>query len=204
METRKAMGERILHFDIGGEAANHLARLGGRAFTEREGARWIRGDSGQASDFVVAKHFMWLYKNRPPRAKQNRYCVMGNCNESESFQIASTSDSLPVVMRGIIGMFNAGKGTKWRQFRLDTVQGRAYVTLEGLLGYIREVDNIPIGERSLEAVLKSILRTSAPRVQNHRNYYELNIPQVLEFATHWGASCPRLRELLEMQKDHLR
>ena len=32
--------------------------------TEQPGKRWIRGDGGQLSDFVVAKHFLWLYEHR--------------------------------------------------------------------------------------------------------------------------------------------
>ena len=59
-ETRNALGERILHFDVGDKASFYLKSIGGRRFTEKEGARWIRGDSGQDSDFVVAKHFMWV------------------------------------------------------------------------------------------------------------------------------------------------
>jgi hypothetical protein len=92
-ETRRAMGERLLHFDLDAEAETYLKRIGGRAFTERDGARWIRGDSGQSSDFIVARHFLHLYKERKPRNLQDRFCVMGNCTEVDSFKIASLGES---------------------------------------------------------------------------------------------------------------
>jgi len=87
------MGERLLHFDLDAEAETYLKRIGGRAFTERDGARWIRGDSGQSSDFIVARHFLHLYKERKPRNLQDRFCVMGNCTEVDSFKIASLGES---------------------------------------------------------------------------------------------------------------
>ena len=79
-ESRKATGDRLLHFDVGPEAGHYLQKLGGREFTEKEGARWIRGDDGGSkSNHVVAKHFLWLYDNRDEPNKRQRLLVMGNC-----------------------------------------------------------------------------------------------------------------------------
>jgi hypothetical protein len=201
-DTRAAMGERILHFDVNNAAAEHLERLGGRAFTEMDGARWIRGDSGQKSDFVVAKHFMWLYAQREkiyPRNKQNRYCVMGNCGDAScTFQIASGSESLATVMRGLIGLFENPGSLK--QFRLVTKTGKAYITLEGCLAYVRDINGDKIGERALESVVQSVLVRSNPYVNDRRNYYELDVQRIVEFAEHWGSAVPVLRRQLAIQR----
>ena len=200
-ETKKAVGERLLHFDVGNEAVAYLKRLGGRAFTEREGARWIRGDSGQPSNFVVAKHFMSLYKDRPRRTQTERYCVMGNCAESESFQIASRSEFLPIVMRGIAGIFE--KPGSLKDHRIRGVGGRAFITLHGVLAYIRTINEERIGERALEGIIKSLLIRSAPFEKNNLYYYELDIQAVLDFTMPWSIPCGVLIELHEISKGQI-
>ena len=200
-ETKKAMGERLLHFDISSKAETYLDRLGGRAFTEKDGGRWIRGDSGQPTDYVVAKHFMWLYKNRPRKAQNTRYCVMGNCNESESFQIASRSEFLPIVIRGIIGLFDRPGSLK--DHKKATKTGRALVTLQGVMAYIREINEERISERDLEAVIKSLLRVSKPTIYNHLHYYELNTQSIIDFAHPWGIPCHQLVLLNDIGKKEI-
>lgn len=199
-DTKRAIGERILHFDLNEDAAKYLERLGGRAYTEQEGSRWIRGDTGQDTDYVVAKHFMWLYEEseKTYRPLSQRYCVMGNCNEAESFKLASRSEALPIVMRAITALFD--KPYTFKSHRYATKSGRAYVTLNGVLGYIREVNQEQITERVLESVVKSILKRSAPVAKNNFAYYEIDLECVMEFCTPWSLPCDYLRGVYDIWK----
>jgi hypothetical protein len=199
-DTKKAMGERILHFDITHSAERHLKRLGGRSYTEREGARWIRGDSGQPSDFIVAKHFMYLYNKRDPRNMTDRYCVMGNCDKSQSFQIASQSKSLHPVMRGLIGLFQT-PGRFHPHKKINSESGKCWVTKHGVLAYIREVNLERIEERALEGVIKSLIREANPVDSDGMSYYELDTDQIVEYAQAWGIGCDVLRGAHELWKD---
>lgn len=199
-DTKRAIGERILHFDLNADAADYLDRLGGRAFTEKECGRWIRGDTGQLSDYLVARHFMWLYEEdeKTYRPASQRYCVMGNCNEAESFKLASRSESLPVVMRAITALFDTP--FTFKDHRFATKSGRAYVTMQGVLGYIREINNEQITERVLESVLKSIMRRTAPVEKDNFFYYEIDLDCVMEFCRPWSLPCDYLRGVHEIWK----
>jgi hypothetical protein len=201
-ETKKAMGERLMHFEIDRSAEQYLKRLGGRTFTEREGARWIRGDSGQPSDFIVAKHFMWLYKNRPPMAKGDRYCVMGNCGEDDhqTFKMASQSDYHAPVLRGVVALFET-KGVLESQ-RFYTKEGRIFVTMAGVLTSIREGNGEVVPERALESVLRSIMIRTKPYPKDGKSFYELSLPDVWEFAHHWSVTRGKLKQIKEAWEAH--
>jgi len=63
--TRNAINQRLIHIDIPNGTAAWLAARGGLKFTGAPGRRWIKGDGAHAtstSDFVLAKHFLWLHR----------------------------------------------------------------------------------------------------------------------------------------------
>lgn len=88
----EALSTRIFHFHASPLAKKYLADRGGRAFT----AGWIAGDDG-VSDYVLAKHFLWLYEKHKndPREGDGRFLVEGSFN-GEVFQLLrEASDDLP-------------------------------------------------------------------------------------------------------------
>jgi hypothetical protein len=201
-ETRRALGERILHFDLDEGAETYLKRIGGRAFTERDGGRWIRGDSGQPSDFIVARHFLHLYKERKPRNLQDRFCVMGNCADVESFKIASRSEGYSMVVRAVVGLVEK-RVPKFANMAFISKTGRVYVTLQAVLAYVREIEEQKITEKVLEASLKSIMRSSTPILWNGLMMYEIDVEALLEYAKPWGIPCARIEEASAMNKGQL-
>jgi hypothetical protein len=202
-QTRKAMGERLLHFDVGSDAETYLSKLGGRAYTEKEGARWIRGDSGQPSDYIVAKHFMWLYKNRPPRNQLERYCVMGNCDESESFQIASQSEYLPMVMRGIIGMVEVATSQLNKKHVHLSSDGGVFVTIQGVFAQIRDVNQERVSERAMEGVLKSLMLDNTLYEKNGMYFKRLNPGAIVDWAKPNGWPCPKIEHAWNVSREKL-
>lgn len=200
--TRKAMGERLLHFDVDDKAEAYLRRLGGRSYTEKDGARWIRGDSGQDSDFIVAQHFMHLYKTRPPRNPSDRYCVMGNCNEVDSFQIASQSEFLPMVMRGIINLAEKTPAQLKSHVAIMT-NGDVYITSSGVFGQIKDVNQERISERAMDGILKSLMKDSQMYQRGGLYFRKIDPAAVLDWAQPNGYPCPKIEEAARRSKEQL-
>lgn len=198
-DTRRAMGERLLHFNVDSRAEVYLRDLGGKLWTEREGHRWIRGDSGQASNYVVAKHFLWLYENRPKRRPQDRYCVMGNCISSEAFLAASRGEHCSSVIRAIIDMVEQGHPQFEALFHLSP-KGRLFVTMQGILAWIRGVmEDKKITERSMETALRSIMVEDLQWQYNGVKMYEVDVDILLDYADPWGIPCKKLRRARGME-----
>lgn len=59
-EDEEAVKVRAFHFRATKTAQLWLKSKGGYDFTDG----WVEGEGGEQSDYVVAKHFMWLYVNR--------------------------------------------------------------------------------------------------------------------------------------------
>lgn len=193
-QTRKAIGDRLMHFDVDDSAVKYLARLGGRAYTEKDGARWIRGENDEPSDYVVAKHFMWLYKNRPQRNPLDRYCVMGNCNDNETFHIATQSEYLPVVMRGLLKLLQSEDTPNHKQnVFVNKETGEVFFTIFGVSGQIREVNQERVSERAMEQILKGFYADDITYQLGERNYRKADLGRVLAWAEPNTYPCTKIK-----------
>lgn len=95
-EDRAALAERIKFLDLKERAATWLRESGGRNFT----AGWVAGDG--PSNFVVARHFRWLYENReelfgPPDS--DRFLVSGDMQSSIVDEMRVLSGVTPEVAK---------------------------------------------------------------------------------------------------------
>ena len=88
----EALSSRIFHFHASPLAKKFLADRGGRTFTQG----WIAGDDG-VSDYVLAKHFLWLYEKHKndPREGDGRFLVEGSLNGEVTRLLHEASDDLP-------------------------------------------------------------------------------------------------------------
>ncbi len=199
---REAIGQRLYHLDTDREAAYYLRSLGGHAYTSRPGARWIGGDSGQVSDCIVARHFLWLYENRPPipivkdgdGSVSKRMAVMGNSGGTDTgmFQAAAQGASLPMVMRGVLEMCRSPK-----TYPNDLIMGKgtAWVTMGGLYNIITKDMEERLSERALEEAVESLSRETDPLVYDDgRHFTEINMELVLDYAGRWGLDTRKARE----------
>jgi hypothetical protein len=199
-DSKEAIGNRIYHIDNDDAAALYLHSIGGRGHTGADGKRWIRGDSGQPSNFIVAKHLMWLYQHRPPRDLRQRLCVMGNCGSTSGhmFDMAAQSDSMPTVMRAVIGMVEHGQ-TSFRE-HLHMLPGRLYVTLYGVLRFIREIAEERIAERALESSMKSLETAEGSVTLSNKTFRSIDVGMVLHYAERWGMDAVKLRAIADEKK----
>ncbi len=125
-EDQAALGERIFHLDVMQEAADFLAANGGRRMTKG----WIQGDSGEPSDHVVAKHFLWLYENRPKEALGTRLLMQGNLESDLMRDMRTQSGAAPLVIRTLIYMLESA--SKQNMKGLSIENGEAFVTASGV------------------------------------------------------------------------
>ena len=196
-DNREALGERILHFDCGDGAGAYLDAIGNHIHTSRPGERWIRGDASIPSDYVVARHFLWLYENRNemfPRSPSDRYCVMGNCGGTDNmmFEMVTQHDNTTKVIRAILGMVESASPL-WGKFMMVDENFSIYLTESGVREYITTILNEQVGDRQLSDTLKNVVKNNQPYTHNYKHFYEIELDWVLKYATAKGLDASKLR-----------
>jgi hypothetical protein len=209
-ENRRAIGERLFHFRVG-PADKYLHSLGGMGFTAKEGARWIRPDSGDgASNFVVAKHFMWLYKNRDTPDPTNRFLVMGNSapgsggSDLTVFEKQLTDNKrTPTVATAIIQMIDHPANNVWGGgYLISEDTGQLFVTRAGVHRFIRDgMSDTRISEHDIFSAMTNILAKTAPEKDElGYSWYEIDVVTLLMAAAEWGLECDTVRRLAITKK----
>jgi hypothetical protein len=102
-DDQAALAQRILHFDVDESAASWLRGMGGVRFTRG----WIKGDSGEASRYVIAKHFLFLYQNRSQFPRDSRFLVEGSRDQPFLEEMRTNSGAAPLVVELLIRMIEA-------------------------------------------------------------------------------------------------
>jgi hypothetical protein len=183
LDNRIAVGERLFHLKVSARAAAYLRSIGGRGFTGRSGQRWIRPDAGsEKSDFVVAKHFLWLYKNREPVDPSQRFLVMGNQSPGVGDgaitvveRLLADNNHTPVISRAIIEMVETG-GTAWRKYiYVDHELTCLKVTRNGIYKYIRNVMEERISEGAVLEGLQNLTTAPEPELINSMHWYDIDV-----------------------------
>ena len=164
------------------------------AFTAQSGGRWIRPDSGNdESDFVVAKHFMWLYKNREKSDASQRFLVMGNSapggagRDMTVFErVLADNNCTPLVAQAIIQMLDK-PGNLWNSFlRTNSELTRLWVTRYGVHKYIKEVmEEKQVKERDVFSGMQNLLE-GEPVEMDNIHWYEVSIESLMQIATERG------------------
>lgn len=185
LDNRIAIGQRLLHIKVPAQAQYYLQKIGGMEFTAKEGQRWIRPDSGNVeSNYVVAKHFLWLYENRRPVNKSARFLVMGNsapgCGDIGQMtvfeKLLADNNSTPIVAQAIIDMADKGRGLWEKYIRIDIQRARLWVTRYGVDKYVRDVLQQRVHERDLFSSMGNLLNTNEPMMGDDKNHwYEINV-----------------------------
>lgn len=206
-EDREALAVRLKHMDVGDTSAMWLRQKGGLAFTGRKGHRWIMGDGGEPSDYVVAKHFLWLYQNRekpiPKSHHSGRFLVEGDADSEIMFEMRTNTGSTPLVIEALIRMINLPN----QQECLVIQDHRMFVTTAAVLDFFR--DHMQTRERLTAQVIANVFKglismdhpnpmTLRDRPQlSKRRWYELDPELLMGFARRFGWTCRKLDELVQ-------
>ena len=203
-ESRKAVGDRLLHFDIDDAAITYLNRLGGPSFTSAKGHKWIRDDSGSnETDYVVARHFLWLYETRAEPDKKSRLLVMGNSAGSGHAMYSSILQrtSVSSCVKSIIRMVENKSGRN-DTMRIDEETGQLYVTVIGMHDYIKTIMEEKISLRSTEMALKNVTTVAHERYIGETRWIEIDCSVILRFANSNGMECSVLRGIVHKQAEY--
>ena len=205
LDNRIAVGERLFHVKVSVKAKLFLESIGGRNFTAAKGQRWIRPDSGnEPSDFIVAKHFLWLYKNRTKVNASQRFLVMGNSapgageGEQTIFEkLLADNNCTPLVALAIIEMVDSKRNTSFMQYvRTNTEMTRLWVTRYGVHKYVREILEERVQERDVFSGMLNLLASNEPAEFENAHWYEISIETLAMIATERGIAQTYIRNML--------
>jgi len=207
-QDREALSVRLMHLDITDEASDWLRAMGGVKFTGAPGSRWIRGDGGEASDFIVAKHFLWLHERRRTWERGARFLVEGNANKEVLFELRTKAGATPAVIESIIKMLELN-----RMWRGMVVSGnRLYVSAAEILEYYRNnVKTSSHGNVTTDQVLNAIRGLSMGEMptgayvlpgresEGPRRWAEIDCELLLSVAQKDGWACGVLQRMVDAQ-----
>jgi hypothetical protein len=205
LENRIAVGERLLHIKIPLKAKLFLESIGGRSFTGKEGARWIRPDSGEGkSDFILAKHFLWLYHNRDKVDASQRFLVMGNSapgaggDRMTIFEKhLADNNCTPLVAQAIIEMADKKDGMWSKYIRINKEMTSLWVTRHGVYTYIREMlDEKHVVERDVFSGMLNLLAKNEPDELDNCHWYLVSVETLAMIATERGIAQTIIRNIL--------
>lgn len=152
-EDREALSSRILHIDGDAAAKLWLTGKGGVRFTGAKGRRWIRGDAGQSSDHVVARHFLYLHAVRNQTTCGDRFLVAGQMPEDLIRSMSTRSGKSPLVVEALIHMIEVPQ--KGQGISIDSTE--VFVTTKGVLETFRNVFAEKAGEKLTVTSVSSAL-----------------------------------------------
>lgn len=201
-DDQRAIGRRIKHFNIGGAASRFLRERGGMQFTGREGARWVKGQSGERSNHVLAKHFLWLWEQRGDRERQgNRFLVEGNFERSVMLELRTGSGITPFVIEAVVRIVSS-KAHQPADQGVKVQFGRLYITLRAVQEYMR--DELSGNLRTAQpAQIKEVLLSLSPEEEtvspfgNRRRYYQIDTLMLADQAREAGIVSEALNAINE-------
>ena len=197
---REALGRRILHLQLDEAGERWLRGRGGMDYTARDGRRWIRGDDGSQSNWLVAKHFLYLHQNRPPVRKGNRLLMEGNPRgelvEQMAISTAGTSDILETMLQ-MLEQQVLPEG-------IEIHKGEIYVTALGVRNFFvalrpfatpPNMDAISKCVRGVSKDMASVAR-QVGRQEKRTRCWKINKKILLSSAETYGHPCELLSNLV--------
>ena len=206
LSDREALSQRLLHFNVGDRSSAWLRDHGGMGHTARPGRRWIAGARGQ-SDFILARHFLYLYSMRGS-VPATRFLVEGNSKHEVLFSMQTETGSTPIVIECIIRMLNSTQ-----QMEGMVIDGnRLYVLASQIVDFFRLNLATTTKERVtaniVAAALKSLTltedfhtraRTVTGRPTLRRHWHDLDCRLLQKVAERVGHESTKLDILADGQ-----
>lgn len=207
-EDREALAIRLMHLDVDGAAAEWFRFKGGAAYTSRPGHRWIRGDSGQQSDYVVARHFLWLHGQRTPPRHGSRLLVEGSLSDDIMREMTTRTSSAPAVIEQLVKMIEGAGNEASGPSGLIIEGGRIWVLTSAIVdAHRRDIGaktRFVLDVRRTATVLRGLQRAGTDTkvravgaAKREGKWYELDPGTLLAEALDHGYACKRLRQVIE-------
>jgi hypothetical protein len=213
IEDRDAIASRIFHWEAPRNAGQWLEAKGGFEHT----AGWIDGDDGSPGNATVARHLLWLYKNRTPAGK-GRFLVSGQLDSEVVQDMALESGIMLDVIETIIAMVSdehrcaAGRG-----LHVDEEAGSIYVLSNAVVDYWNQVMRTKragrgqgLHHRSVTHALRTLMRPhwteGVKRIARQQGRWVLiNNTMLMRAALNNGFNTEKLGKLMDAEerlRDH--
>jgi hypothetical protein len=201
-QDRDALAIRLLHFDVGAGAEVWLRAKGGMSFTGASGRRWIAGDSGQPSDFILARHFLHLYAHRAKKPPGNRLLVEGGNCPQVLFEMRTGSGAAPLVIEALLALIEKKPLSAGITFE----GGKLWVLSSEVLKYYREnlykATRRELTASNITSAFKGLM-TEGPQMrvldtrkgEGMKRWYSLDVEAILIVARQMGWSCKTLEKI---------
>lgn len=206
---REALGQRIVHYKTDELLATEFLKAqGGYDFTRG----WIQGDEQgkkTPSQYIVAKHFLWLYemygKNAPIRG---RLLIEGDPNQEAILRLRVRGGSTPEVVRTILAMADdrsPGPNTGKRILEKD---GRLFVTTGAIQDFWQRNLSQGSSEKltmhkislSLKGLIVSDDKPGKRSIEGLKElWHELDVDILAREAREYGWSCRAIDSILAMR-----
>ena len=201
MDDIKALGQRILHIDIPQSAPKWLQERGDYKLTNG----WVASDAGGASDFTLAKHFMWLYHNRKKNPEgHRRFLVEGDLTKEDLVTdfFVSRTETASKIMLTICKILDNQASGNGDGVCYDREKGEIWLTTSAIVeAFNREVNRGGAAEALTEQKAGSVLKVLSEReVVTEKNMKKarwklLKWRHVLHQAIEHGWPCKNLMAL---------
>jgi len=210
-EDRRAIADRLYHFENTNEAGDYLQSLGGREYTAKKGNRWVRGDGTGVSDYIVAQHFMYLYHNRHRYQKDNRFVMQGNvAGHTDLMHRMLTSGHTTPVVECLIAMIENPSNVDRGVF-IGSNGVWVLTTAIDNLYHCRFADktNFKLNIKTIDKVLCNLVtcKTVPMIMPGHEDegkhlWHQIDLHLLLKEAERYGHQCKKLRKLIEQHQNY--
>jgi hypothetical protein len=201
-EDREALSHRLMHINVGAKASTFLQSRGGYAFTARPGHKWVADKSGH-SDFILARHFLWLYEQRGVQPS-TRFLCEGNASEAVLFSLQTQSGQIPLVIETIMAMLSHAQP---KSLGLKIEQGRLLVKISDIVSYFRTYMTLGIRQELTTNTVRDCLKTLAEPAtpdndaETKTQWWSLNIELLQQVAHRDGWKTEALDQIQEQIKE---
>lgn len=205
-QDRVALAERIKFIQLSDAAAVWLRQRGGRNFT----AGWVSGDG--PSNFVVARHFRWLYENReelfgPPDS--DRFLMTGDLNSAIVDELRVLSGVTPEVAKVCIYLIHTSTHSDEVADSMHIGEEGVWVTANAIISYYNSTSTmdkkVRLNEKNVGTSLSNLASETVRGTKttlrgNSRvlRWRRLDLQFLLKHAQDHGLPTERLETALEV------
>lgn len=205
---RDALAIRLMHFELGDRASNWLRAKGGIGFTGRKGRRWIESVSGAKSDFILAKHLLWLYEQRDRWPNGKRFLVEGHGSQKLMFDMQTSTGSAPIVIETLLAMIDSKQ--RLEGIDVDFESGEVHVLTAAIVNYFRQqmsqyIRGENLTNSKVSKVLGGLCHDFGPKNTRllpgkeslgRRRWFKLDLNKLAKVMELEGFRCSKMESLL--------
>lgn len=202
LDTRIAIGRRVLHIVIPHGIIDFMIKIGNRATTAKPGARWIGPESGpDPSNYILASHFLYIFHNRHIPLTPARFLMQGNCSPTDTgnkdvfSEILVNNTRTTRVCHAIDNILKSQNAAALANIKISDDRTQLFVTRAGIYENIKEFQGERISQNEVLSSLGNIMVSKDPVKFQGVYWYEIDLAIMQSFVDRQGIAWSIVREL---------